>query len=81
VFHCVPLHSAPAGRRYGRVATPMRHTDTLSERLLLIPLWIGVDRDLVLRSFIEAGSAVCGAARGPHPQARQCSAIQAAGLA
>ena len=62
VFHYVPLHSAPAGRRFGRVATPMVHTDTLSERLLRLPLWIGVDRDLVLRSFIEACTAVCGAA-------------------
>jgi dTDP-4-amino-4,6-dideoxygalactose transaminase len=62
VFRYVPLHSAPAGRRFGRVATPMVHTDTLSERLLRLPLWIGVDRDLVLRSFIEACTAVCGAA-------------------
>ncbi|MCU0920909.1 MAG: hypothetical protein MUF16_11305 [Burkholderiaceae bacterium] len=62
MFHCVPPQSASAGRRYGRVATPMRHTDTLSERQLRLPLWIGVDRDLVLRSFIEACTAVCGAA-------------------
>ena len=62
VFRYVPLHSAPAGRRFSRVATPMVHTDTLSERLLRLPLWIGVDRDLVLRSFIEACTAVCGAA-------------------
>jgi dTDP-4-amino-4,6-dideoxygalactose transaminase len=60
VFHYVPLHSAPAGRRFGRVATSMAHTDGLSERLLRLPLWIGVDRDLVLSSFIEACTAVCG---------------------
>jgi len=59
VFHYVPLHSAPAGRRFGRVATPMERTDSLSERLLRLPLWIGVDRDLVLSSFIEACTAVC----------------------
>ena len=59
VFHYVPLHSAPAGRRFGRAATPMPHTDGLSERLLRLPLWIGVDRDLVLRTFIEACTAVC----------------------
>ncbi|MFT3666244.1 dTDP-4-amino-4,6-dideoxygalactose transaminase [Piscinibacter sp.] len=61
VFHYVPLHSAPAGRRFGRAATPMSNTDALSDRLLRLPLWIGVDRDLVLRSFVEACTAVCGA--------------------
>ncbi len=61
VFHYVPLHSAPAGRRFGRAATPMANTDALSDRLLRLPLWIGVDRDLVLRSFVAACTAVCGA--------------------
>ena len=28
--------------------------------LLRLPLWIGVDRDLVLRTFVAACSAVCG---------------------
>ncbi|CAG1017527.1 dTDP-4-amino-4,6-dideoxygalactose transaminase [Burkholderiaceae bacterium] len=59
VFHYVPLHSSPAGRRFGRTATPMPHTDSLSDRLLRLPLWIGVDRDLVLRTFIDACTAVC----------------------
>jgi dTDP-4-amino-4,6-dideoxygalactose transaminase len=43
VFHYVPLHSSPAGRRYGRAAGRMDHTDSLSERLLRLPLWIGMD--------------------------------------
>lgn len=60
VFHYVPLHSAPAGLRYGRTGSAMTHTDALSERLLRLPLWIGVDRDLVLRTFIDACTAVCG---------------------
>lgn len=59
VFHYVPLHSSPAGRRFGRTATSMAHTDALSERLLRLPLWIGVDRDLVLRTFVAVCSAVC----------------------
>jgi len=54
VFHYVPLHSSPAGRRFGRAATPMPHTDAASDRLLRLPLWIGVDRDRVLRSLVEA---------------------------
>ena len=61
VFHYVPLHSSPAGQRFGRAATPMPHTDAAAERLLRLPLWIGVDGDLVLRSLLAACAAVCGA--------------------
>ena len=38
VFHYVPLHSSPAGRKYGRVSGTMRTTDDLGERLLRLPL-------------------------------------------
>jgi dTDP-4-amino-4,6-dideoxygalactose transaminase len=38
VFHYVPLHSSPAGRKYGRVHGSMAVTDDLSERLLRLPL-------------------------------------------
>lgn len=38
VFHYVPLHSSPAGRKYGRVSGHMDVTDDLSERLLRLPL-------------------------------------------
>jgi dTDP-4-amino-4,6-dideoxygalactose transaminase len=39
VFHYVPLHSSPAGRRLGRAATAMKVTDSISERLFRLPLW------------------------------------------
>lgn len=39
VFHYVPLHSAPAGQRYGRVHGRMTHTDDLSARLVRLPLF------------------------------------------
>lgn len=42
VFHYVPLHSAPAGRRYGRTHGSMALTDDLSARLIRLPLWIGL---------------------------------------
>ena len=50
VFHYVPLHSAPAGRRYGRVVGQFKNTENLSDRLLRLPLWVGVEdrvRDIV----------------------------------
>jgi len=39
VFHYVPLHSSPAGKKYGRTGSSMHHTDELSERLLRLPLY------------------------------------------
>jgi dTDP-4-amino-4,6-dideoxygalactose transaminase len=44
VFHYVPLHSSPAGRKYGRSCGELRHTDNLSSRLLRLPLWPGLDQ-------------------------------------
>ena len=45
VFHYVPLHSSPAGARYGRVQGSMQVTDDYSERLLRLPLWLGLSSD------------------------------------
>lgn len=44
VFHYVPLHSAPAGKRYGRADQPLPVTDMVAERLLRLPLWLGLTR-------------------------------------
>jgi dTDP-4-amino-4,6-dideoxygalactose transaminase len=41
LFHYVPLHSAPGGR-LGRAQGSMKHTDSLSERLVRLPLWWGI---------------------------------------
>ncbi len=38
-FHYVPLHSAPAGRRYGRAGGDLPVTDDVSGRLLRLPLY------------------------------------------
>jgi dTDP-4-amino-4,6-dideoxygalactose transaminase len=42
VFHYVPLHSSPAGQRYGRVHGSMDVTNGLSERLIRLPHWVGL---------------------------------------
>ncbi|MGH8061445.1 MAG: dTDP-4-amino-4,6-dideoxygalactose transaminase [Pseudoxanthomonas sp.] len=46
VFHYVPLHSSPAGLKYGRVADELPLTDDLSARLVRMPLWLGVEEHL-----------------------------------
>ena len=43
VFHYVPLHSAPAGLKYGRTQGSLKLTDDLSDRLFRLPLWSGLD--------------------------------------
>lgn len=43
VFHYVPLHSSPAGRKYGRTGSSMSVTDNFSERLLRLPLHYSLD--------------------------------------
>lgn len=42
VFHYVPLHSAPAGRRFGRVHGDLALTNDLSRRLIRLPLFFGI---------------------------------------
>lgn len=42
VIHYVPLHSSPAGQRYGRAHGDLTVTDSASERLIRLPLWMGL---------------------------------------
>lgn len=52
VFHYVPLHLSPAGRLHGRVAGSMTVTESASERLLRLPMWIGdLDQDRVIEAL------------------------------
>lgn len=51
VFHYVPLHSSPAGRRFGRFDGEDEHTTRESERLVRLPLYYGMtpaDRQAVV---------------------------------
>lgn len=43
VFHYVPLHNSPNGLMCGRVNGDMKNTENLAERLLRLPLWLGVE--------------------------------------
>lgn len=43
VFHYVPLHSSPAGRKYGKTQGDLSLTQELSDRLVRLPLWVGMD--------------------------------------
>jgi dTDP-4-amino-4,6-dideoxygalactose transaminase len=42
VFHYIPLHSSPAGMRFGRAHGDLSLTTSLSQRLLRLPMWLGL---------------------------------------
>ena len=51
VFHYVPLHTAPAGLKYGRFHGKDKYTTKESERLLRLPMYYGLkqeDKDKVV---------------------------------
>jgi len=43
VFHYVPLHSAPAGRKFARTSGSLSVTQSVSDRLTRLPLWLGLE--------------------------------------
>ena len=55
VFHYVPLHSSPGGRRFGRASGDLAVTDDLSSRLVRLPLWVGFEeyQEQVIASIVE----------------------------
>jgi dTDP-4-amino-4,6-dideoxygalactose transaminase len=58
VFHYVPLHSSPAGLRFGRVSGELGVTEDASARLIRLPMWIGMgddEVDQVVEAVSQAG--------------------------
>ena len=45
VFHYIPLHTAPAGQKYGKFIGEDKYTTTESERLLRLPLYYGIKNE------------------------------------
>lgn len=42
VFHYIPLHSAPAGKKFGRFHGEDKYTTRESERLMRLPMYYGL---------------------------------------
>ena len=47
VFHYVPLHSSPAGIKYGRFVGEDKYTTRESERLVRLPMYYGLSREQI----------------------------------
>lgn len=45
VFHYIPLHSSPAGQKYGRFCGEDKFTTKESERLLRLPIYYGITNE------------------------------------
>lgn len=43
VFHYVPLDSSPMGEKYGRKSGTLTQTHLLSDQLVRLPLWLGLE--------------------------------------
>ncbi len=46
VFHYIPLHSSPLGHTTGRAVGDMANTNNVGERLVRLPLWLGLEEQL-----------------------------------
>lgn len=61
VFHYIPLHSAPAGKRYGEFCGKDNYSTKESERLLRLPMYFGLKKNEieyiaeVITAFYTAG--------------------------
>lgn len=45
VFHYIPLHSSPAGRKFGRFSGKDIYTTKESERILRLPMYYGISKN------------------------------------
>ena len=56
VFHYVPLDTSPMGKQCARVSGALTHTHALSDRLVRLPLWLGLEERLaeVIAQVISA---------------------------
>jgi dTDP-4-amino-4,6-dideoxygalactose transaminase len=54
-FHYIPLHSSPAGMKYGRVGSDMTNTNNISQTLVRLPIYFSMQNHDIER-LIEVAS-------------------------
>lgn len=54
--HYVPLHSSPAGRRFGRAVGDLPVTNLVSDRLVRLPMWsdLGLPQESIVGATLES---------------------------
>jgi dTDP-4-amino-4,6-dideoxygalactose transaminase len=78
VFHYVPLHSSPAGRRFGRPSGTLARTERLSDRVVRLPLWAAMT-DATCDHVIAAVNACAGGRPAAGPMSPEPALAQVAG--
>ena len=68
VFHYIPLHSAPAGERFGRFSGADEYTTAESNKLTRLPMYYGLTR-AETESVVEAVTAFYGKS---HDKGKSC---------
>jgi dTDP-4-amino-4,6-dideoxygalactose transaminase len=58
IFHYIPLHSSPAGKKYGIVHGNLKVTCAIADRIVRLPLWVGMDREKVAEIVSAIAHAV-----------------------
>lgn len=43
IFHYVPLHDSPGGKKFGRAHGELSNTKDVSDRIVRLPLWVGLE--------------------------------------
>ncbi len=64
LFHYIPLHLSPAGRRFGRTYGSLENTEQISERLIRLPLWWG----LTMEQVTYVGKTLYNLLKEPFPE-------------
>lgn len=58
IFHYVPLHKSNAGLRYCRTSAELPVTDSVAERVVRLPLWMGISEEQQLR-VVDSLHEIC----------------------
>jgi dTDP-4-amino-4,6-dideoxygalactose transaminase len=55
-FHYVPLHNSKFGKKYSKVSGSLAVTEDLANRLLRLPLWVGIEghQESIIQGFKKA---------------------------
>ena len=60
VFHYLPLHDSPAGRKFGRFNEELPVTRKVSDTLVRLPLWVGLEKNGQQEEVIEDALQILG---------------------
>ena len=55
-FHYIPLHSSPAGKKYATSIGNMKNTNSISERIIRLPLFYKLkekEQSFIISTFLE----------------------------